>query len=193
MTNTSSEQKSLLRTICKRDRQNLSHAYKKKAEALIHAKFLLYLKSTNYNHTIGFYYPTRDEFDTIPLLETLSNQGTKCLLPKVEPESMEMDFYEWSPNSKMIKNSSLVFLEPYSNKKGIPTIIIAPLLTCDLSGNRLGYGKGLYDQYLVSHNNIIKIAFCYEKLLSKDTTIPSEEHDQRIDVIFTENQTIYIS
>ncbi|MCH9753912.1 MAG: 5-formyltetrahydrofolate cyclo-ligase [Alphaproteobacteria bacterium] len=192
MTSTIAEEKSLLRSIYKRDRQNLSLSYKKQSEETIYARFLAYLQSNKPKSVIGFYYPTRDELNTIPLLEKLEHNGTTCLLPKISPKTSKMEFYEWTSNSKMKKNTSFIFLEPCSNRKKTPNIIITPLLTCDITGNRLGYGKGFYDQYISSHNNMIKIGFCYEELLSKEV-LPSENHDQKIDIIFTENRTIYIS
>lgn len=41
-------------------------------------------------------------------------------------------------------------------------VVFVPLLTCDINGNRVGYGKGFYDKFLSKCNtNVIKIGFSY--------------------------------
>lgn len=187
----SSEQKSLLRDLIKNDRKNLPDDYKTQAETIICNNFLSYLGRIKHKPIIGLYYPINNELDIAPLVKNLPNQRYKCSLPKLKSDHSSMDFYEWTPNVEMVKNT-FGFLEPKDTEKTMPNIIIIPLLTCDYKGNRLGYGKGFYDKYLSSHKNIIKVGFCYERLLSKEV-LPVEDHDQKIDIIFTEVQTINAS
>lgn len=41
-------------------------------------------------------------------------------------------------------------------------LVFIPMLVCDISGNRVGFGKGYYDKYLAScRKDICKIAFSY--------------------------------
>jgi len=63
----------------------------------------------------------------------------------------------------------------YSNWKEID-IIIVPLLVFDIYGNRIGYGKGVYDQILNSINSkCIKIGVSIFNI--SDEKIDSEPHD----------------
>ena len=78
--------------------------------------------------------------------------------------------------------------EPSSNTIIQPFKIdcfLVPGLAFDLSGNRLGYGKGIYDQ-LLANSSGIKIGVCSENQLLD--TIPIEKHDVPMDYILTEKK-----
>ena len=62
---------------------------------------------------------------------------------------------------------------------------LVPGLAFDLSGNRLGYGKGIYD-HLLANSSGIKIGICSENQLLD--TIPIEKHDVPMDYILTEKK-----
>jgi 5-formyltetrahydrofolate cyclo-ligase len=70
-----------------------------------------------------------------------------------------------------------------------PDIIIVPCLAADITGNRLGYGKGWYDKFLVRHPQAKKIGLVYDQLLMDE--IPSEDHDIKLDVIVTEKRIVH--
>ena len=41
-------------------------------------------------------------------------------------------------------------------------LVFVPMLTCDVNGNRVGFGKGYYDTYLAAcREDVCKIAFSY--------------------------------
>ena len=61
--------------------------------------------------------------------------------------------------------------------------IIVPLLAFDGKGNRIGYGKGIYDSILANcSSNCIKIGVSYFK---PEKTIPNEDHDVQLDHCIT--------
>ena len=65
-----------------------------------------------------------------------------------------------------------------------PEWILVPGVGFDLSGMRLGRGKGFYDRYL-EDKAVLKIGLAWtEQLVEK---IPSERHDCRMDFIITED------
>ena len=65
--------------------------------------------------------------------------------------------------------------------------VIIPLLAFDKTGNRIGYGKGLYDSFLANCNsNCIKIGLSYFESLP--SIIPSEKHDIPLDFCITPNK-----
>lgn len=62
-------------------------------------------------------------------------------------------------------------------------IIIVPLLGFDSRGYRLGYGKGHYDQFLISQCTALKVGLAYDCL--KLDFIPTQPHDVPLDAIIT--------
>jgi 5-formyltetrahydrofolate cyclo-ligase len=63
-------------------------------------------------------------------------------------------------------------------------VCFAPLLAFDESGRRLGNGKGFYDRFLDGFEGL-KIGVGFEWQFSV-TTLPTEAHDQRLDLAVTE-------
>jgi 5-formyltetrahydrofolate cyclo-ligase len=71
-------------------------------------------------------------------------------------------------------------------------LVLVPLLGFDATGQRLGWGKGYYDRYLahrlttatatVPRPRAVGIAFAGQQV----ARIPSEPHDQRLDLVLTE-------
>lgn len=65
-------------------------------------------------------------------------------------------------------------------------VILIPMLAFDLSGNRLGYGKGHYDRFLSqTRPECLKIGLCFE--LGKSINgLPHGPHDVPLDFVVTE-------
>ncbi|MNT52815.1 5-formyltetrahydrofolate cyclo-ligase family protein [compost metagenome] len=65
--------------------------------------------------------------------------------------------------------------------------VLTPLLYCDSSGNRVGYGKGFYDQFFSEYPNI-------NKKIGLNFFPPNEiitdvyEKDVQLDAVITPNQ-----
>lgn len=142
--------------------------------------------------TIAAYYPRGSELNILTLLTSLSNYDLNILLPAIL-EQNKINFYPWKQGEQLIESKfAKGILEPSIKQKiEIPDIIITPLIACDLEGNRLGSGKGMYDRYI---NNLKKkalcIGICYDfQLLEK---IPTEPHDKKLDLILTDKRFIKI-
>lgn len=65
-----------------------------------------------------------------------------------------------------------------------PKWYFVPGLAFSLKGERLGRGRGFYDQYFDS-NDGLKIGLCWTEQILE--TVPSEAHDAKMDFIITEN------
>ncbi len=66
-------------------------------------------------------------------------------------------------------------------------IVLVPLLTFDKEGNRIGYGKGLYDSFLKDcRANCLKIGLSLFEANSKK--LPTEPHDIKLDYCITPNK-----
>lgn len=71
-------------------------------------------------------------------------------------------------------------------------IMLVPGLAFDLAGNRLGYGKGFYDQLLApsgsSGRQATLIGISYDETIY--SAIPTEDHDRRMDYVVTPTRVI---
>ncbi len=66
----------------------------------------------------------------------------------------------------------------------LPTdLMIIPALAVDRMGNRLGRGKGFFDRALAGMSNLV-FAVCFEAEYIE--TLPSEEHDRKVQGLVTE-------
>jgi 5,10-methenyltetrahydrofolate synthetase len=63
-------------------------------------------------------------------------------------------------------------------------VILVPALGFDGGLNRIGYGGGYYDRFLITQPQAKKIGICYES--GKNGRVPVEDHDVSLSVIITE-------
>ena len=63
-------------------------------------------------------------------------------------------------------------------------VIFVPGLCFDKKGNRLGFGKGYYDQFLKLNPNSYKIGCCPKKCLVDK--LPTDEWDVKMDLVVSE-------
>jgi 5-formyltetrahydrofolate cyclo-ligase len=137
-------------------------------------------------HTILFFAPLPDEPDIWPVLELALALGTNCALPFFDAEKK-------SYGAKLLKNPATDIVtgkfgarEPAASCAEILLdkfdLILVPGMAFDLSGNRLGRGKGFYDRLLENAGGI-KCGVCHDfQLLEK---IPAEPHDAKVDFVLT--------
>lgn len=65
-------------------------------------------------------------------------------------------------------------------------IFIVPGLAFDAAGNRLGYGRGWYDQALAPHALVIGVCFDCQIVAH----VPVEPHDKPVTLVVTESRTL---
>lgn len=90
------------------------------------------------------------EVDTWPIIDRLrrEHEHIRLSIPKVNGSELENFYFE---GIHQLKKNKWGILEP---EQGVPTptekidMVIVPLLAFDKLGNRVGYGKGFYDQFL---------------------------------------------
>ena len=138
------------------------------------------------NKIIGAYFPINYEIDCLEILKQLEKSGHKISLP-ITKKGNKMDFFEWSFKEPLFIGK-IGIPEPYSKKKVYPEILLVPLVAFNKYKSRLGYGGGYYDRYIQKIKNIKKIltigvAFSFQEVRK----LPINEHDKKLDYIFTEN------
>lgn len=62
-------------------------------------------------------------------------------------------------------------------------LIVVPGMAFDKNGNRLGRGKGYYDRFLSSHQNVKRIGLCFDFQLVD--SIPTEPTDIPVDEVIS--------
>jgi 5-formyltetrahydrofolate cyclo-ligase len=188
-------QKKLIRQKFKKIRNNLEPEYITNSLPLIIENSIKFLEKLKHSLVIGAYWPLNNELNVAPLLQHLANKNITCALPVLAKDSAALEFKTWIPHTKLVINDRYHISEPIGTVYTIPNVIIAPLIACDIEGNRIGYGKGFYDKYLIKQRKTKKllhvIALCYEKQLSQ-VLLPYEEHDQKLDVIITEKKVLVL-
>ena len=138
------------------------------------------------NKKIGGYFPINYEIDCLEILKKLEKSGHKISLP-ITMKRNKMDFFEWSFKDPLLIGK-IGIPEPLSKKKIYPDILLVPLVAFNKNKFRLGYGGGYYDRYIQKIKNIKKIliigmAFSFQEV----SRLPINEHDKKLDYIFTEN------
>ena len=141
--------------------------------------------------TIAGYYPSNYEVDILKFLEESSKKKFKITLPVIK-SSKNMCFKLWVFKEPLYV-SNFGILEPKNSKiEIIPDLILVPLVAFDKQLNRIGYGKGYYDRSLrklkkIKKNTIsVGIAYSFQKC----RCIPVDEHDFKLDYVFTEKGII---
>lgn len=135
---------------------------------------------------IFFIYVSRNiEVDTIKIIKKAFELGKTVCVPKCF-ENSEIKAYEIKSFDDL-EIGSFNILEPKKycreiNKSDIDLSII-PCVTCDVDNNRLGYGKGYYDRFLVN-TNMKKLCLCRKHLLQEK--IPVDKLDIKMDIVFTD-------
>ena len=177
--------KQQLRAQLKLTRNIIKASYRIKAVQKITSNFITAI--TNYKlNIVGGYYPISSEASPLKIMEYLNSKGVVTCLPIIEDNSMK--FRLWKINDPLHKNGNL--FEPDKNSPLTnPELIIVPLLGFNRNGFRIGYGKGFYDIYIREHNPLIKIGIAFaDQEVQND--IPVEDHDEKLDMIITEQEII---
>jgi|SRR5581483_1172569 len=136
---------------------------------------------------IGAFASIPTEINTYPLLEGSLDSGKKLYLPKVVKDKTHFDFYPVRDFKSLVKGSFGI-LEPTGLKPANwdeIDLVLIPGLAFDLTGNRLGFGKGYYDRVLpLLKKTALTIGLGYSfQIVEK---IPAEPHDIPLKAVLSE-------
>ena len=177
--------KSRIRQSMLQQRLNLSIEQKKAWDASLMQQ-LLHLEIFQQAQTIGLFHPIKNEPDLLSITNLFPNKH--FLLPVVDGASMTYHTYKFQDYLAPLQKSELTILEPKQGKPFLQPLdlIIVPGLAFTISGQRLGFGKGYFDQYLKQFRpkHTLGVLYPFQLLPS----IPSEEHDQAVDQILIANE-----
>ena len=107
----------------------------------------------------------------------LFSRYLECMIPEIRLAypvsnfaSLEMKAILTNEETAFVQNE-IGIAEPQNGIELLPDeidLILMPMLVCDQSGNRIGYGKGFYDRFLPQcRKDALKIAFSYFEPVDK--------------------------
>jgi 5-formyltetrahydrofolate cyclo-ligase len=143
---------------------------------------------------VSAFHPLRDEPDTLPLLTALAAKGFATALPAVVGRGLPLNFRLWRPGQSTRKGAMSIS-EPLETAPAVdPDLLFVPLACFDRRGHRIGYGAGYYDLSL-ARLRAIKLVHAVGVAygVCEVAAVPYEAHDQVLDAIVTEHETILIS
>ena len=139
---------------------------------------------------VAGYRAVRGEVDLDGALALLGARGTLVTVPRVVGDDLE--FLPWSPDAADTAGSFGI-REPVAGEAvpfGRHTVVLAPLVAFDRTGQRLGQGGGFYDRAISGAGDhrpvMIGVAHAFQEV----ERVPAEPWDQRLDAVITEDETI---
>jgi len=144
--------------------------------------------------TVAAYLAVAAEPETGPLIDRLFAQGSTVLLPLARDDN-ELEWAAFAPGET--QGGRLGLMEPTGPSLGVTAIRSAEVICCpglggSLDGHRLGRGGGFYDRALArALPESLRCLLLYDDEVLAD--IPTEPHDQLVDVLVTPTRTITTS
>jgi 5-formyltetrahydrofolate cyclo-ligase len=143
---------------------------------------------------VSAYMPIRDEPDTLPLLQALSDAGFATALPVTIERGSPLVFRQWRYGDRTTSGQMNIPEPPPEADAVNPDLLFTPLAAFDRRGHRIGYGAGHYDrslQWLRSRGSAIAVGVAFS--VSETAEAPSGEHDECLDFVLTERELIAIT
>ena len=142
--------------------------------------------------TFVAYVSKRIEVDTSGLIEAAWRLGKRVAVPRCVEGTREMEFFCISSYNDLVPGSyGLREPDPARCEKLLEFInafCVVPAIAFDVSGYRLGFGKGYYDRFLSQFDG--KTAgVCYSSCVCD--VLPHGKYDRKADMLATENK-LYI-
>jgi len=143
---------------------------------------------------VSAFHPLRDEPDTLELLQALAADDFATALPVVVGRGSALTFRLWRPGDRT-RIGAMSIPEPLETAPAVdPDLLFVPLACFDRRGHRIGYGAGYYDRSLTRLRAIRPVhAVGVAYGVCEVAAVPDEAHDQRLDAILTDEQTILFS
>ncbi|MBF0273848.1 MAG: 5-formyltetrahydrofolate cyclo-ligase [Nitrospinae bacterium] len=133
-----------------------------------------------------------NEVNTTDVINCAMNEKKALFLPFTEIVDEKIEVRTFNGWNSLIKGKFGIL---YPSEKGVDIkesgidLVVIPGVAFDEKGNRIGFGKGFYDQLLHRKNDVIKVALAYELQVMKES-LPKEKHDVHVDYIVTEKRVI---
>lgn len=140
---------------------------------------------------VSGFMPLKSEISPLPLMQKLAEQGAGLALPRIVGRGQPLSMRVWQFGGPLDRGQWGI-REPQSDALEVdPDILLVPLLAFDRAGYRIGYGAGYYDMTIARLRSLktitaVGIAFAAQEV----PEIPKTPHDERLDLVLTERETI---
>lgn len=135
---------------------------------------------------VALYFPVRNEVDTSAIFSDITASGKEAYFPVAREGNLVFrrvsDLAQLSPGAYGIPEPPVSATAADVRELDL---ILVPGVAFDVSGNRIGYGKGYYDRALsaVPRGKRIALAYGFQVLKS----VPRGEHDLDCGMVITES------
>ena len=133
----------------------------------------------------------KSELNPLPLMRKLAEAGATLALPAIDGRGKPLIMRAYAFGDELARGQWGI-REPKPEAADVaPDILLVPLAAFDRRGQRIGYGAGYYDmtiRALRAKKNVtaIGIAFAVQEI----DRVPATDHDEHLDVVLTERETI---
>lgn len=139
---------------------------------------------------VALYVPVHNEVETLEVMHAALASAKMVLFPAVCSGGLE---FRRISNPSLLRRGAFSIPEPDAacpvHSPEEADLVVVPGVAFDMSGRRIGYGKGYYDKALHQLEGKGKlVGFCYDFQLVGE--IAEEPHDVRMDMIITERRVI---
>ena len=141
---------------------------------------------------ILFYASFGSEVPTFPLLQKALAEGKEVYLPRTLQKERRLVLHRLFRLEELRPGAYGIPEPPPENPTLTPgeiELIVVPGVGFDRKGGRLGYGGGFYDRLFLEAPKARRVALAFSCQLLD--TLPQEPHDQRLDIIITEEEIIF--
>lgn len=177
--------KNRLREQCKEARRNMTQEQKREKDIGIFDRLVALERYKRAKMLITFV-STPIEVDTHRLIRYALAEGKQVVVPRCVPGTRLMDFC-LIESFQDLEPGTFSVLEPRQSCRVLShfprSICIVPGLAFDMSGFRLGYGKGYYDRFLNSYKGQT-VGICFNNCLFP--SLPHGRFDCAVDLLITE-------
>jgi 5-formyltetrahydrofolate cyclo-ligase len=181
--------KSRLRLLALARRKNVSGRIFDLLNESAQQEFMDFITSIQEPRVIMSFQPIveRREVQMETIHETLKNLGHQLCFPRVEDQNTMAAYHIHEGDNFVTSEWGIQEPNPLTSKY-VQTndidLIIIPLLAFDALGNRVGYGKGFYDRFLIDcRPDALKIGICLDEPVQRIDDV--ETHDIPLDLCIT--------
>ena len=182
-----------LRTQLLEQRRHLNHDVRIAADREAQLK-LLSLNEFGQAAVVALYAPIHNEIGTGMIMESCFAAHKVVLLPTVSGRHL---FFRRVSGADQLRKGPFGIAEPVPDAPlyGIERIdlMVVPGVGFDVSGHRIGYGKGYYDCFLHQGGNAMPflVGLCHDFQLTHGGVV-HESHDILMDIIVSEKRVVRI-
>ena len=140
------------------------------------------------------YVSFRSEVDTHQLIRERLNSGLEVAIPKADVTNRRLETYLLKDWEKDLRPGAYGILEPDVKVASLirPSqidMVVVPGSVFDRQCGRYGYGGGYFDRFLsIEAPQALRIGLAFSLQVLPE--IPLKTHDQRMDIIVTENEIL---